>query len=72
MERARSRPTRLAHLAHPPNYHPAPPGPPFEAHRGNWQLMIKFVIAHPAVTVATPGTSDPEQMVDNLAIVDLK
>ncbi|MQA92626.1 MAG: aldo/keto reductase [Gemmatimonas sp.] len=31
------------------------------------QLMLKFVIAHPAVTVATPGTSDPEHMIDNLA-----
>ena len=30
------------------------------------QFMLKFVIAHPAVTVATPGTSDPEHMVDNL------
>lgn len=34
---------------------------------GTWaQLMLKFVIAHPAVTVATPGTSDPEHMTDNL------
>jgi aryl-alcohol dehydrogenase-like predicted oxidoreductase len=30
------------------------------------QFMLKFVIAHPAVTVATPGTSDAEHMVDNL------
>ena len=30
------------------------------------QLMLKFVLAHPAVTVATPGTSDPEHMLDNL------
>jgi aryl-alcohol dehydrogenase-like predicted oxidoreductase len=30
------------------------------------QLMLKFVIAHPAVTVACPGTSDPEHMADNL------
>lgn len=38
----------------------------FDAH--TWaQLMLKFVIAHPAVTVATPGTSDPEHMIDNLA-----
>ena len=37
----------------------------FDAH--TWaQLMLKFVIAHPAVTVACPGTSDPEHMVDNL------
>ena len=31
------------------------------------QFMLKFVIAHPAITVATPGTSDPEHMADNLA-----
>jgi diketogulonate reductase-like aldo/keto reductase len=31
------------------------------------QFMLKFVVAHPAVTVAVPGTSDPEHMVDNLA-----
>jgi aryl-alcohol dehydrogenase-like predicted oxidoreductase len=31
------------------------------------QFMLKFVLAHPAVTVATPGTSDPEHMTDNLA-----
>ena len=31
------------------------------------QFMLKFVLAHPAVTVATPGTSDPEHMADNLA-----
>ena len=38
----------------------------FDAH--TWaQFMLKFVLAHPAVTVATPGTSDPEHMVDNLA-----
>ncbi|HSH74483.1 MAG TPA: aldo/keto reductase [Longimicrobiales bacterium] len=38
----------------------------FDAH--TWaQLMLKFVIAHPAVTVACPGTSDPEHMIDNLA-----
>ena len=38
----------------------------FDAH--TWaQFMLKFVIAHPGVTVATPGTSDPEHMADNLA-----
>jgi aryl-alcohol dehydrogenase-like predicted oxidoreductase len=37
----------------------------FDAH--TWaQLMLKFVIAHPAVTVACPGTSRPEHMIDNL------
>jgi aryl-alcohol dehydrogenase-like predicted oxidoreductase len=34
---------------------------------GTWaQFMLKFVVAHPAVTVATPGTSNPEHMLDNL------
>ena len=38
----------------------------FDAH--TWaQFMLKFVIAHPGVTVATPGTSDPEHMADNVA-----
>ena len=38
----------------------------FDAH--TWaQFMPKFVVAHPAVTVATPGTSDPEHMADDLA-----
>jgi aryl-alcohol dehydrogenase-like predicted oxidoreductase len=37
----------------------------FDAH--TWaQFMLKFVIAHPAVTVACPGTGDAEHMVDNL------
>jgi aryl-alcohol dehydrogenase-like predicted oxidoreductase len=31
------------------------------------QFMLKFVVAHPGVTVATPGTSDPEHMADNIA-----
>lgn len=30
------------------------------------QFMLKFVVAHPAVTVATPGTSNPDHMADNL------
>ncbi len=30
------------------------------------QFMLKFVVAHPAVTVAVPGTGDAEHMVDNL------
>jgi aryl-alcohol dehydrogenase-like predicted oxidoreductase len=30
------------------------------------QFMLKFVVAHPAVTVAAPGTGDPEHMVDNI------
>ena len=37
----------------------------FDAH--TWaQFMLKFVVAHPAVTVAAPGTGDPEHMTDNL------
>ena len=37
----------------------------FDAH--TWaQFMLKFVVAHPAITVACPGTGDPEHMVDNL------
>jgi len=30
------------------------------------QFMLKFVVAQPAVTVAAPGTGDPEHMVDNI------
>jgi aryl-alcohol dehydrogenase-like predicted oxidoreductase len=30
------------------------------------QFMLKFVLAHQAVTVATPGTSDAAHMLDNL------
>jgi diketogulonate reductase-like aldo/keto reductase len=30
------------------------------------QFMLKFVVAHPAVTVAAPGTGNPVHMVDNL------
>jgi aryl-alcohol dehydrogenase-like predicted oxidoreductase len=30
------------------------------------QFMLKFVVANPAVTVATPGTSQPRHMTDNL------
>jgi aryl-alcohol dehydrogenase-like predicted oxidoreductase len=37
----------------------------FDVH--TWaQFMLKFVIANPAVTVAAPGTGDPEHMLDNL------
>ena len=38
----------------------------FDAH--TWaQFMLKYVLAHPAITVATPGTSDPGHMTDNIA-----
>jgi len=30
------------------------------------QFMLKFVLAHPSVTVATPGTSDAGHMIDNV------
>jgi len=34
---------------------------------GSWaQFFLKFVLAHPAVTAAIPGTSNPAHMVDNL------
>jgi aryl-alcohol dehydrogenase-like predicted oxidoreductase len=37
----------------------------FDAH--TWaQFMLKFVVAQPAVTIAAPGTGDPEHMVDDL------
>jgi aryl-alcohol dehydrogenase-like predicted oxidoreductase len=37
----------------------------FDAH--SWaQLMIKYVAAHPAVTVVTPATSQPRNMADNI------
>jgi aryl-alcohol dehydrogenase-like predicted oxidoreductase len=38
----------------------------FDAH--TWaQFMLKFVLANPAITVATPGTSDAGHMADNIA-----
>jgi aryl-alcohol dehydrogenase-like predicted oxidoreductase len=37
----------------------------FDAH--SWgQFMIKYVASHPAVTVVTPGTSQPRNMADNM------
>jgi len=30
------------------------------------QFFLKFIVSHPAVTVAIPATSDPEHMADNL------
>jgi aryl-alcohol dehydrogenase-like predicted oxidoreductase len=30
------------------------------------QFMIKYVVSHPAVTVVTPGTSQPRNMADNM------
>lgn len=34
------------------------------------QFFLKFVLAHPAVTCAIPGTSSPANMADNLKAVD--
>jgi diketogulonate reductase-like aldo/keto reductase len=31
------------------------------------ELMLKYVVSHPAVTCAIPGTGDPRHMADNLA-----
>ena len=37
----------------------------FDAH--TWaQFMLKFTIAHPAVTISAPGTGNPDHMIDNL------
>ena len=37
----------------------------FDAH--TWaQFMLKSTVAHPAVTLAAPGTGDPAPMIDNL------
>jgi diketogulonate reductase-like aldo/keto reductase len=29
------------------------------------QLLLKFVVSHPAVTCAIPGTGNPDHMADN-------
>ena len=37
----------------------------FDCH--SWaQFMLKYCVAHPAVTIVAPGTGDPEHMIDNL------
>jgi aryl-alcohol dehydrogenase-like predicted oxidoreductase len=44
------------------------PLPPWAAEIGcsSWnQLMLKFVLSHPAVTCAIPGTSNPDHMREN-------
>ena len=44
------------------------PGWAAEAGATSWaQLLLRFVLANPAVTCAIPGTSRPEHMADNLA-----
>jgi aryl-alcohol dehydrogenase-like predicted oxidoreductase len=30
------------------------------------QFFLKFILSHPAVTAAIPGTDKPEHMIDNL------
>ncbi|HYD45576.1 MAG TPA: aldo/keto reductase, partial [Phenylobacterium sp.] len=35
---------------------------------GSWgQVLLKFILAHPAVTCAIPGTRNPRYVADNLA-----
>jgi diketogulonate reductase-like aldo/keto reductase len=46
------------------------PLPPWAAEIGasSWaQVVLKWVLTHPAVTCAIPGTSRPEHMADNAA-----
>jgi aryl-alcohol dehydrogenase-like predicted oxidoreductase len=46
------------------------PLPPMAEEIGctSWaQLLLKFVVGHPAITCAIPGTGDPEHMADNAA-----
>jgi diketogulonate reductase-like aldo/keto reductase len=48
----------------------AQPLPPFAValRASSWsQLLLKFVLAHPAVTCVIPGTGDPEHMASNAA-----
>jgi diketogulonate reductase-like aldo/keto reductase len=45
------------------------PLPAFAAEIGcaSWaQLLLKFILAHPAITCAIPGTAKPEHMADNV------
>jgi aryl-alcohol dehydrogenase-like predicted oxidoreductase len=44
--------------------------PPWAGELGiaSWaQYFLKWIVSHPAVTCAIPGTSKPEHMKDNLA-----
>ena len=46
------------------------PLPPWAAELGiaSWaQFFLKWIVSHPAVTCAIPGTGRPEHMKDNLA-----
>ena len=49
------------------------PLPPFAKDIGadTWaQVLLKFVLGHPAVTVAIPGTGNPKHMAENVAATD--
>jgi aryl-alcohol dehydrogenase-like predicted oxidoreductase len=46
---------------------PLPPWAGELGARGWAQLLLKFVLAHPAVTCAIPGTSSADHMADNAA-----
>jgi diketogulonate reductase-like aldo/keto reductase len=46
------------------------PLPPWSAELGieSWaQYFLKWIVSHPAVTCAIPGTGKPKHMADNLA-----
>jgi diketogulonate reductase-like aldo/keto reductase len=46
------------------------PLPPWSAELGieSWaQYFLKWIVSHPAVTCAIPGTGNPKHMADNLA-----
>jgi diketogulonate reductase-like aldo/keto reductase len=62
-----NRPLRQGGLTREVERHPLPP---FAGELGatTWaQLLLKFVIAHPAVTCVIPATTRPEHAVENLA-----
>src|SRR5205085_1898572 len=45
------------------------PLPPFAADFGatSWaQVLLKYIVAHPAVTCAIPGTNNPRHVLENL------
>jgi diketogulonate reductase-like aldo/keto reductase len=49
------------------------PLPPFAKEIGaaSWgQILLKFVLGHPAVTVAIPGTGNPKHMAENVTAAD--
>jgi aryl-alcohol dehydrogenase-like predicted oxidoreductase len=41
---------------------------PVRQYASSWsEALLKFIVAHPAVTAAIPATSNPQHMRDNLA-----